>query len=340
MRIHYTTGGWHGGYAEFFAKALRSLGHEVFYFDDFSYGGGVRRLLKKLLVRIPRMEYRVDDYFRNVAGHDWLKSVRSFGPDLIILEYAPNVLPEYIREAKKSGTKVFYWMDAPAAGVQAKDALAGAAEADKVFSVDKAWMTTLYAPEDFIYLPIGGDQDIFHPIKDSKKEYDIVWVGSLAPQTGDGFLRAKILAGLPDKYRIALFGSGIEYWTKHFPVLKKYLKAGGVLPASELNEIYNKSEMVLNIHAVDNITALSGRTYEIALSGAFQLVDWRADLDTLYPENGFVSFQYAKNINGLVNEWMKKPEERAKRAESIRRYTLNHHTWKHRAEEMLKHFSG
>lgn len=336
MRIHYTAPAWHGGYQKFFAAALRSLGHEVFYFNDC--GSRPQKLFQKVFARLPRLQYAADDIFREAVSRDWIRSVRSFGSNLLILEHAPNILPEYIRQARKEGIKIIYWMDSPPAGGQAKDVLAGFGEGDVLFSVDRKWMTILYAPDDFHYLPVAGDPETFYQIENAKKEYDVVWVGSFPPQTGDGYLRAKIIAEIPEKYRVAAFGNGANYWVKYFPILQQRVRSGSLLSAEKLNEIYNKTEIILNIHSTSNVSSISGRTYEIALSGAFQLVDWREDLDILYPEGGLVSFRYAKEINGLIEEWMRKPEERARRAEKVREYTLNHHTWKRRAEEMLKHF--
>lgn len=336
IKIHYNAGAWHGGYPEFFKKALLSLGHEVFYFDDF--GSRRQQTLTKIFMRVPRMQYRVFDYFRKEISRDWLRSVQSFKPDLIILAHTPNTLPEDIRLAKKDGAKVFYWMDAPPTGAQAKDAIAGCVEADAVFSVDRKWMTILYGPDDFFHLPVAGDPETFYPAEGVRKEYDVLFLGSFPPQTGDGYLRAKIINEIPKKYRVVVFGNGADYWTRQFPELKERIKSGSILRAEKLNEIYNKTNIVLNIHSTSNTSSLSARTYEIALSGAFQLVDWREDLDTQFPVGSFVTFRYAREINGLIEEWLRKPDERARRARRVREHVLNHHTWRHRAEEMLKRF--
>ena len=255
------------------------------------------------------------------------------------MEGAPNIMAEHIRSARNDGMKIYYWMDSHPTGTQAKDALAGAMEASKIFSVDRKWMTILCSPDDFSHLPVAGDPETFYPIKGTKKEYDIVYLGSLPPASGDGYLRAQIIASIPGKYRIAAFGNGADYWKKYFPTLKDRFKAGTSLPAQKLNEIYNKSEMVFNIHSTSNASSLSARTYELALSGAFQLVDWREDLDAQFPKGTFATFRYAKEINDLIGEWLGKPAERMEMAERARKHVLEHHTWRHRAEEMLRHLN-
>ncbi len=335
MKIHYSAGSWHGGYEYFFSKALRSLGHDVLYFDD--NGTKTQKNFRRIFTRIPRLQYEVEDLYCRAISRDWMAAVRAFKPDLIILEHTPNTLVPYIRAIKKEGYKIFYWMDAPATGSQAKDGIAGSLEADKVFSVDRKWMSILYPPESFTHLPIAGDPETFYPIPGTKKEYDIVWIGSLPPANGDGYLRAKILAELPGKYRIAAFGSGLGYWKRYFPILEERIKSGSTLTFKEMNEIYNKSEIVLNIHSTSNTSALSGRTYEIALSGAFQLVDWREDLDRQYPQGTFATFHYAIELNGLVEKWIGHPRERAEMAARARERVLAQDTYRHRAKEMLKY---
>lgn len=338
MKIHYTTPAWHGGFHKFFSSALRSLGNEVFYFDDF--GTASQRRFRKIFTRVPHLQYSVDDYFRQKISRDWLKSVFSFNPDLVILEHTPNILPSAIREIKKDGYKVFYWIDSPSAGPQAKDLLAGVKEADKVFSIDrsKEWMTNFFPPDTFCFLPLAGDPEVFRPLPDVKKEYDVVYVGSFPPQSGDGVIRAEIIANIPEKYKVAAFGNGIDYWFKHYPVLKKCALGTKSLPAEQVNEIYNMARIVLGTHSISHIESVSARVHEVALAGAFQIIDWRKDLDELYPPGLLPRFKWAREVNNLIDYWIVRPEERENIAAKVREHALGYNTWRHRAEKMIGYF--
>ncbi len=335
MKIHYTASVWHGGFYKFFGNALKSLGHEVKFVSDS--GSKSQELARKVIVRIPKFQYLAGDKFREAVSRDWLKSVREFNPDLIILQHVPNILPDAILAAKKTGKKIFYWMDSPPAGEQAKDALISFRFVDKVFSTDRKWMTILFRPKQFVFLPFAGDEKVFHPITQAKKEYDVVFVGSFPEQSGDGCLRAEIISRIPEKYKVKAFGNGLSYWFKFFPNLKERAGVSGLQEDSALNEIYNKSKIVLNIHSTWHTSSLSARTYEIGLAGAFQLVDWREDLDNLFHKGALPSFHYADEVSGLIDKWIRKDEERNDLAIKAREYILEHHTWRHRAEEMLRH---
>ncbi len=338
MKIHYTTSAWHGGFQWFFSKALRSLGHEVFYFDDL--GTTAQRYSRRIFTRLPGAQYLADDRIRGWVSRDWLRSIRSFKPDLIILENPPEILSEAVREAKKEGYKIFYWVDSPAAGARAKDILASISAADEIFTMDrsKEWMTCLLPPESFHFLPFAGDPDIFHPLPDSKKEYDVVYVGSFPPQTGDGVIRAEIISNISDKYKVAVLGNNIAYWYKLYPKLKKITLSTKALPADEINKIYNKSKIVLAPHSYSHVDSISGRVHETAMAGVFQIADWRHDLDELYPAGLIPRFKWAKEVNELIDNWISRPEEREKIAVQAREHALKHNTWRNRAEEMLKHF--
>ncbi len=340
MKIHYTTPVWHGGFGAFFGDALRELGHSVSFFND--NGTKTQRWIQRIGTRIPKVQYGAEDVFRRAVSRDWLQSVRDAKPDLIVLEHAPNILPEAVREARELKKPIFYWMDSPAAGAQAKDALAALAYVDRVFTIDRfpSWMTILYGEQDAVHLPLAGDPKVFHPLSpEPKKEYDIVFAGSLPPQSGDGYLRAKILADIPEKYRVAVCGTGLEYWHRYFPGLKQRVVQSGRLSTAALNELYAKTKLFLNIHSTWHFTSVSARTFEVALAGLFQLVDHRADHDLLFPKDSLVTFSSAKEIHPLLDHWLAPgmDAERAKRAARVREYVLQHHTWRHRAQQMLGH---
>lgn len=340
MRIHYTTPVWHGGFSTFFGNALRSLGHEVVSFDD--NGTKSQRAFERIATRIPKLQYAAGDLFRKAVSRNWLASVRETRPDLIILEHAPNILPEVVREARSLKKPIFYWMDSPAAGSQAKDALAALQYVDKVFTIDRspAWMTILYGPHDVEFLPLAGDPEVFHPLSPApRSEYDIVFVGSMPPQSGDGYLRAKILADISEKYRVAVFGTGLEYWYRYLPNLRERVVKSGRLSTEALNEVYSKTKLFLNIHSTWHFTSVSARTFEAALAGTFQLVDHRADHDELFPKDSLVTFRSAKEIAPLLDRWLAPGADsaRADMAMKTRAHVIAHHTWRHRAEKMLSY---
>lgn len=347
MKIHYTAPAWHGGFHTFFSKALRSLGHDVLYFNDMEPDKASRRLrglANKFTTLGPLFgmsEYTIVDRFRRYISAKWIASVRQCHPDLVIIEHATNVMPWAIKEIRKAGYAVFYWTDSPPAGAQAKDVLESMKVSSRAFSDDAAreWVTTLFAPGDFEFLGLAGDPDVYHPLPSIAKEFDVVFVGSMSPWTGDGVIRAEILSNIPDKYKVGIFGNDVGYWFDDYPRLRARTYSSKALGAEKVNEIYNKAKIVLSIYTVFHIETVSARTHEAALAGAFQIVDYRKGLDVLYPKGLLPRFEYAKEVNELIDHWITRDSEREEIAKKARAHALAYNTWRHRAEEMLKHFT-
>jgi len=342
MRIHITGTTWHGNLSGYLASAFRSLGHTVFFFDE--QGERPCTVLKKIALRLTRNPYTIDDYFRHVASQKWLQSIANFQSDIIILEYAPNILPEFIRKARDFRKPILYWVTSPPAAQQSKDLLLALTFADKIFFIDRSWLPLLRhfsKNHNLSYLPLAGDNHAFHPLfdfpeREKQRIYDICFVGSLSPQNPSGLLRAYWLNQIPAHYKTAVFGQGIPYWSKYFSGLPSGDKEGKVLDRTKLNEVYNRSKLVLNIHSVDHMTSVSARTFEIALSGGFQIVDDREDIHTLFPKGTFLSFRTSSEMLQLLDYWIVQTAERERLAENARILVLKNHTWRHRAVEMLR----
>ncbi len=337
MRIHLTSTAWHGNYHGFLSEALQVLGHEVIFFDE----GGSRfdKLCRKIAVRLPRLQYAADDFIRGRLSAEWVHSILQVDPDVVILlDYTWNILPSMAREIKDRGYQVIYWVTSPPTQGGGKDTLASMKFSSGVFTIDPAWMTLLFEKSEFEFLPLAGSPDIFQPLPGAKREYDVAFVGSLAPQSWDGFIRASAIASIPEKYKVAVFGKGVDYWYRYFPVLESRTRSVNNLSFKDTNEIYNKSRIMLNLHSASHTTSFSARTFEIALAGAFQIVDnvsWRHEAKQLFPGDILQSFGSLREMNQLIDYWLPREKERRAIAEKTRKIVLARHTWKHRAESLL-----
>jgi len=340
MRIHYTAGIWQAAFYEYFTRALRELGHEVGFFNE--NGTPWQYFWYRALSYIPRRKYQTRTWFRRAVGADWLASVEAFKPDLIVFDFSANITPAVIEKAKRSTkAQIFYWLTSPAWGNNADDMLLAMKHADKIFTIDRAWSSTiLFDFQNFIHLPLAGDNETFKPLPgfgEREREYDVVYLGGFPPQAPDGVARAYLVSHVSDKYNVATFGKNVRFWFENFPNLKERAKYDGYMPASYVNEVYNKSKLLLNIHTPFQMTSLSARTYEIGLSCAMQIVEYREDLDRLFPPGLIPSFRSVKEMDALIDEWVPDAKKREERSREIREHILRHHTWRHRAVEMLKY---
>lgn len=336
MRIHYTGTEWQGATSTNIKQELESLRHEVAFFD---YRPPRKvRMLQNIVLRLSRRQEEARYGFHKKRSEEWLASVTASRPDLILIEDAPTILAEYVSRASALKVPIYCYVVSPPYSTVGGEVFLNFAHADEVFCIDREWMHYInyFYPRTLHHLPLAGSEHDFHPIAGGKKRYDAVFVGSAPGQTPDGLLRAKLAAGIPERFRVGVFGSGWRYWTRYFPILEKRIDPGGPPDAKRVNEIYNQAKIMVNFHSTGHTTSISSRTFEIALSGGFQVVDPRDDLFTLFPRNSFPLFRTPDELNRAIEHWVRRDAERDARAARAREHALAHHTWRHRAEAFLR----
>ncbi len=339
MKIHLTGSNWHAGTTQNLKKAFETLGHEVFFFEKHLSRNS--RIARNLVMRFARRPYVAENYFYEITSRHWLESVKAFSPDLIVIEDAPTVLAEYIKQARVLGRPIFYYEISPPQESGARDVLLSFKYADEAFCIDREWakFIEIFSPKKVHHLPLAGSPEDFYPLPKEKKIYDVAFVASAPEQSPDGLIRANLANSIPKNLRVGVFGSGWHYWTRYFPELAGRIGGARQPSIAEVNRIYNQSKIMINFHSTSHRTSISSRTFEIALSSGFQIADYREDFSLLFPKDFFPIYEDVKSMNELIVSWLPREAERNKRAAEAREYVLAHHTWLHRAKEMLKVFA-
>lgn len=190
---------------------------------------------------------------------------------------------------------------------------------------------------DARYLPTCGDDEIFKYL-DLARDIDLLFIGNAFG--GNATLRARLLARLIsalDRPGLKIQIYGDDNWLKmaeQYPVLSPYIKCQIVSP-EQANELYNRSKIVLNIHHPQNVHSTSARTYEIALSGAFQLVEHKENVPKLFSGTGIRTFTSADELIPLVSDYLEDAPARHQIAMSVRDRATTEHTYAVRATQIL-----
>lgn len=335
MKIHLTGTRWHGAISENIDSVLRDLGHEVLFFDKSAPKKD--KILKNLLLRVNRRPYEIEYSFARRRSKQWLESVISFQPDLIFIDDAPVILAEFIKEAKKLGKPIVYYVTSPPYGSGAKDQFLSFKYVDHIFSIDTKWGDVINAVYGVPvhHLPLGANPKHFFPISDEEKKFDAVYVASAPEQSPDGLIRAQLMNDIPAKFKVGIFGNGWNYWYRYFPELKNRVFSESALSVSDLNKVYNQAKIVINFHSTGHEDSISSRIFEVALSGGFIITDYRKDLNKLLPPNLFPVFKTAKDMNNLISEWILKEKERNLISKKAIELVLANHTWENRIKNIL-----
>lgn len=182
------------------------------------------------------------------------------------------------------------------------------------------------------YLPLYCVPDFHHPVTLTDEEQrrfaaPVSLVGSHYPYR-ERFLRE--LAA----YRVRLWGGG---WDRtESPDVKKMVAGGPVWGRAKL-AVYSGSTLSLNHHhPMNDIVGVNNRTFELAASGACQVVDLKDDLPALFkPGEEIVGYRDLGELRRYLDYYLAHPDEARAIGENARRRALAEHTVHHRIEEML-----
>ena len=210
-----------------------------------------------------------------------------------------------------------------------------------VFVPDEEWARPIrYLNAKTEYLPHAADPKVFYPIAEMKKhpEVDVLFVAHAYPGTGDGLLRAEIANALVEAgISLAIYGG--DDWNgylKKFPKLQRVFHRG-IVSSEKLNELYNSSKIVLNVHHTQLFSGTNQRTFEAAASGAFQLADYKRGVVEIVGDD-WALFRTIPEMVEKVRYFLQHESERIQYAEKIQQKILSSHTYEDRANTLLNVF--
>ena len=145
--------------------------------------------------------------------------------------------------------------------------------------------------------------------------------------------RERLLAALRD-YPIRIWGSG---WARAEAPAVRAMVAGGPAWGPAKLAIYAGSTLSLNPHhPMNDIVGVNTRAFELAASGACQVVDLKEELPALFtPGEEVVAYRELDELRRQLDYYLAHPDEARAIGENAQRRALKEHTLRHRIEEML-----
>jgi len=355
---HYWGSTWPYAFIDnYIIDTLKEMGHEVKVYDVYNRANFVidfvNAYAKKHNLTSGQWIALLDD--RSTA--DLPLEVLDFEPDLV-LHIVGRITEKVLKALRKLKVKTAIWfMDDP----QEIDKTSRMGTFyDNVFTVESACVDAHREAGSgrAEFLPLGCVPSIHKKMEvEEKYKSDICFVGVPFPRRVDFFDSA---ADFLKNYNVKIIGGGPRIGTVEDPWLwKKKLKRLDVLEKFIIDEViqpeesakyYNGAKINLNIHraAVDerfkvgNVKGIipksvSGRTFEIAGCGAFQLIDQERPNFRLHFEDGkeIVSFSDAEDFKKKVKYYLEHEDERKAIAEASQKRAYLEHTYKNRLEKIL-----
>jgi spore maturation protein CgeB len=313
---------------EYLEKAIRSLGHRVFIFEDRKHliPGRVRKHLPFL--------NRLDLGFIN---QNLLSLAADSGPEIAIVTGGHRITSDTIEILKRQGMTCLLWTIDPPLDFQ--PIIAVAPSYDRIFCqgteaielFDKAGIKTAQ------WLPMACDPDYHHPVACTpaeKERYgsDVVFVGSCYPE------RVRLLEKISER-DLAIWGPGWEKLDRNSP-LRRRLRGAHTTP-DEWLKIYSASKIVLATHYHDPrgrfpVYQASPRVFEALACGSFVLCDRQRDVFALFKDGvDLAGFSDADDLRRKIDYYLAQADERDRIAGEGRRHVLEQHTYVHRVQTLL-----
>lgn len=338
MRILFS--GYHNptflALTEYSERALQALGHELSIFDHRAF------VLPGRVHEWSKWAQRADLAW---LQRRFVRQARLFGPELILVNQGANLHEKTIDEVRdKTGACLVNWFqDYP---MQYDDSVRLAPHYDHFFWGDTYPLEKhrQLGYEHEHWLPFACDPDTHRPVDLTEAEREaygcqVCFVGSMYPG------RAALLERLVD-FDLAVWGPGWE----RLPAdsLLRACVRGGAVPPEIWVKIFCASDIVLNIdgygETLDEAGSMANtRVFEAPACGAFELVDEKHDITTLF-ESGreLVCYDFNKpdQLREMVAYYLARPDERQRIAEQGRAAMLAAHTYQHRMQALISTAMG
>ena len=281
-------------------------------------------------------------YSQGRVNHRLLRAAAAFRPDAILTWGGNIILPATLEELRRRGIKLILWL------LDTIDKLPQTQQGLSLYHL----VYTL-EPNDIkiitqfnsrvAYLPPAYDPEIYHPpAAPVPRKYELAFVGNHWGRRD--FLQEVAEFSSAQKIRMALVG---KYWHRGLPfitslkqcspAIKKVVIHNGRMDPIDVNRLYHQTRIVLNNHRGENLRGINPRLFDIAGSGAFQLVDSREMLpDKFILGEEMVSYTSVKDLKEKITYYLGEPEKRRKFAAAAERRARADHTYLRRMEKVIK----
>ncbi|NOY65007.1 MAG: glycosyltransferase [Nitrospirae bacterium] len=323
--------------AEYTVKALKALGHRVYYIDNSVYHEAF--LFIDNVTRRSDLQDELRRQFVEFASTSVLARCEEHKPDLLIALAQAPLTQKSLEILRAGGLKTAFWFVENYRHLDYWRYIFP--HYDYLFVIQKGEFIThiketLRKPVH--YLPLAASPDVHRPLElteDEIKEY-----GSDVSFVGAGYKnRREFFTGLID-YDLKIWGNE---WDLNSPLGRVIQREGRRVSTEDIVKIFNASKININLHSsavhsgVDPFgDFINPRTFEIAASRAFQLVDTRESLSEFFDIGKEIeTFKSLNELRKKIDYYLSHPEERVEIAEAGYRRVLKEHTYEIRLEEMI-----
>lgn len=318
-------------------KALEELGHEVIGLD-FSIHHQAMDFFDKIAV-LPENRHKMMSRFAQNLSETILVSAIENEVDLVFGIAQAPFTSGVISELKKRKIITAFWFVEDFRTLLYWQNFAGLYDHFFVIQKDDFYSELKkIGCKNYSYLPMAANLDIHKKISLNADEKELY--GSQLSFIGAGYYnRRRAFLSLLN-YDFKIWGND---WDLHTSLANLVQSNGRRVSTEETVKIFNASTINLNLHSssyVEDVNPdgdfVNPRTFEIAASENFQLVDHRSLLTDLYKDDEISTYKSLEDLKTQILYYLNHPDEREKIVKKSYLRTISAHTYKHRMQEMIK----
>jgi len=319
------------------ARALSGLGHSVETFEAPEFYGAFSAL-KGLRVTSERLDH-LEHAFLQVVAQAILAKADTFRPDLVLALAQAPLSRQALKRLRQLGIPTVMWFVEDFRLFTYWESYAAHYDAFAVIQKEPLLgKLAAVGQPNALYLPLAADPDFHLPLELSPAERRVY--GSEVSFLGAGYPNRRAAFKELVSYGLKIWGSDWE----GEDVLSAYVQRGGerVSPEDAV-KIFNATAVNLNLHSsVSARDLVSGgdfvnpRTFELAMCGAFQLVDERGLMAGLFAPGELATFDSMPGLHESLRHFLAHPEERVAYARRARERALKEHTYQARMRTLLE----
>lgn len=183
--------------------------------------------------------------------------------------------------------------------------------------------------EQALFLPQAADTSVYHPLEGVQKDIDILFVGDLYHSPRRQQYICEVIKAFPDK-KIKVAGIYKPWYKDPLKALlreRRDIFTNRNLPPKEVNALYNRAKVVLNIHNEQQTDGANPKVFEICASGAYQVCDANPYLRTLFHGGCIGLYDTPDQLIGEVRTALDGLNLALAHAEQARAEVLGNHTF-------------
>jgi len=278
--------------------AFEKLGYAV-QIVEFDEPVNPFNLRNRILNKLPFSRKFIQNSSRVFFNSSILKRFADFNPELVFI-YNGDILEPSTISFFKQTAKVSIWALDGVSRHPRSEQLAPLVNAYFCFEQNDVYSLKSKGINVY-FLPQACDTKIYHPIP-SIKDIDILFVGALYDYPNRIKLLKKVVDTFP-QYKIAVYGIYKPWYKNPLKWLfreKRDIFKNYSIPPEEVNRLYNRSKICLNIHHPQSKNGANPKVFEISGAGAFQLVDWNPFIESIFPSQEIAMYRSEKELIDMI----------------------------------------